>query len=398
MAIFIRLLCCAIPFIFFTGLSNAATTKPYQVRPPLQEYLPVDSSGNILGTRTTYETVATTPNGQQVTRYTTKNTPLSKASLGKMAKGALAGPLGIGITAAIIAADYLIDENTGEISVPSESFNRLGTCSTTATFNPPITQTTFTQCQAQAYSGYAGQLYVQTVNDGAGFCSVYRWVTGTVQPRRYWGIPCTEQSTRIPQTELTTETTPATDSDVGDAIATNDTNSNNKLIPNIIPESIESGRWRDEWPEAVTDSTTINDTLENDIEGATNPTTDPTVTDSSTAAPPPVTVTQPQDSMATEWPLFCDWASYVCDFIDWVKTEPDPPDVPALPVETVEEVEWSSGLGGGSCPANPTFELMGASGEYDLSAICQAATDVFRPLIIFLSLIGAGFTIAGVRR
>ena len=111
----------------------------------------------------------------------------------------------------------------------------------------------------------------------------------------------------------------------------------------------------------------------------------------------------PKDD-GSPWPSFCGWATVVCDFIEWVKT--DEPETPAPEVPWEEETpaqfekKWSSGLGGGSCPSavSVTVSLAGqsASPEFSFEGICQFAT-LMRPVIIALAAIVAGFIIAGVR-
>lgn len=104
----------------------------------------------------------------------------------------------------------------------------------------------------------------------------------------------------------------------------------------------------------------------------------------------------------TEWPGFCDWAPTVCEFVEWM-TKPEPeeeqPEVPwdETPPETVE---WSSGLGAGSCPAPVSFSVtigpVSASPEFELQPICDFGEKI-RPLVIALaSLIGV-FIVGGWR-
>lgn len=104
----------------------------------------------------------------------------------------------------------------------------------------------------------------------------------------------------------------------------------------------------------------------------------------------------------TEWPEFCNWAATVCDFIGWVKTEPDAREEPEIEweEEAPETLQWSSGLGGGSCPSPVVFSvsLAGttASPEFSFSALCEFGT-MMRPVVIVLATIVAGFILAGQR-
>lgn len=102
-----------------------------------------------------------------------------------------------------------------------------------------------------------------------------------------------------------------------------------------------------------------------------------------------------------EGTAFCDYADVVCDFIEWFQEPTDEPEVPDMPVEelALEDIqsEWTSGLGSGSCPANPSTNLLGTVIEYDMSVYCQVATDIIYWLLIFSATITGGFIIAGIR-
>lgn len=106
----------------------------------------------------------------------------------------------------------------------------------------------------------------------------------------------------------------------------------------------------------------------------------------------------------TEFPEFCMWADTVCDFIDWWKQ--DAPEEPTPEVPWQEELPadieqpWSSGLGGGSCPAPHQFSVslggQTANPEFDYTPICSFGSTM-RPVLIAMATIVAGFIIAGVR-
>lgn len=341
----------------------------------------------------TYETKATTSQGQQVSRYTQKNTPLSKASFGKMAKGAMGGPVGIGIAAALVAADYLIDENTGEISKPNEIAQTAGFCSGSLQLIGGFSST-YAECLEYAKtlpSNPATVLYPRSIPTTA-HPNKYRFESASGQIYRYWGVPSTVIATTLPRSDFDSSSSPASDDDVGDAIATYDGPGSSNLPSEVVGDSVRSGRWRDEWPEAVTDSTTINDTLENDIEGATNPNPDQSVTDSNTSTPRPIA-----PSVSEEWPTFCAWATVVCDFIDWVKAEPEFPENPEVPyVDLVEPDGFESGVGSGSCPADNIIVTQFGSVPISWQYPCQLAT-TFRPVVLFFAWIAALYIVVRVR-
>lgn len=102
----------------------------------------------------------------------------------------------------------------------------------------------------------------------------------------------------------------------------------------------------------------------------------------------------------TEWPEFCNWATPVCSFFEWFQEDAEPPEDPVLPTEEVDDVweDWDSGLPNtGACPAPYVTEFMGETIQIPFDDICWGAESVFRPLLISLSLIAAGFILVGAR-
>lgn len=103
------------------------------------------------------------------------------------------------------------------------------------------------------------------------------------------------------------------------------------------------------------------------------------------------TGTSPSTGGATlEFPVFCEWAGIVCDFIDWVKQDEEiPEDEPEKIDESIFDRKFDINFDmGGSCPPNPTwsFEFVGQqwSKEINISSIC----DFFRYIgyaIVFAS-------------
>ncbi len=86
--------------------------------------------------------------------------------------------------------------------------------------------------------------------------------------------------------------------------------------------------------------------------GETGGETDP---DGNTDGQNPDPETNPEPT-PTEWPKFCDWAFPVCDFIEWVKQEPQQEDT-EIDIEEpdVQPTDTSFDFGG-SCPAPFTFK------------------------------------------
>lgn len=135
---------------------------------------------------------------------------------------------------------------------------------------------------------------------------------------------------------------------------------------------------------------------EKTVEGYVYP-TEPTGTitpqpDTGTGTEPGTgTGTSPSTGGATlEFPVFCEWAGIVCDFIDWVKQDEEiPEDEPEKIDESIFDRKFDINFDmGGSCPPNPTwsFEFVGQqwSKEINISSIC----DFFRYIgyaIVFAS-------------
>jgi len=101
-------------------------------------------------------------------------------------------------------------------------------------------------------------------------------------------------------------------------------------------------------------------------------------------------------------PAFCQYAGIVCDLANWIMNEPaNEPTPPQTPVETIDPssltVDWSSGMGSGSCPASTTTPFNGKTIVKDYTDECNAVSTVFKPILIFFSLVGAGFVVAGIK-
>lgn len=101
----------------------------------------------------------------------------------------------------------------------------------------------------------------------------------------------------------------------------------------------------------------------------------------------------------SELPAFCEWAKVVCDFIEWYKDEGEPLEPVELPEADEEDPtqHWSSGQGGGSCPAPQTLTVMGQDLEFSYAPICDFA-DVIRALVLVMSSILAVRILAGAAR
>lgn len=105
----------------------------------------------------------------------------------------------------------------------------------------------------------------------------------------------------------------------------------------------------------------------------------------------------------TEWPGFCEWAETVCQAIEWFRSEDDEYEKPEVPWEDlpVEQQEWSSGIGGGTCPAPVTVSVsvagQSASPQFEMQPVCDFA-NMMRPLVIAIATLIGVYIVAGLRQ
>lgn len=97
-------------------------------------------------------------------------------------------------------------------------------------------------------------------------------------------------------------------------------------------------------------------------------------------------------------PAFCSWAGVVCDFITWMERKPATPQPVQLPVNPAPaSSSWSSGLGGGACPAPYTFSFNNQNFAIDLTPMCNLMTDI-RYLVLAACALIAAFILSGSAR
>jgi len=143
--------------------------------------------------------------------------------------------------------------------------------------------------------------------------------------------------------------------------------------------------------------TIINNNSDTDIENIVNNTyntnTQNTTVTSTTTTDPNTGNTTTE----TQWPGFCEWASIVCDFIDWVREPLQPQQPEEMPKEEIGALQnYGSGLGTGSCPAPTPFGYNGNTFQISYDPACQAMS-YFRPLGLAIASLIAGFILIGHR-
>lgn len=105
---------------------------------------------------------------------------------------------------------------------------------------------------------------------------------------------------------------------------------------------------------------------------------------------------------AADWPLFCEWAPVICDWLEWTKEMPEDMEPEEFPIEelTVADIrkDYNSGLGGGSCPSPVTTSFMGSQIVFSYETACYGARTYFKPVLLMIAGIIAAFIIVGASR
>lgn len=380
----------AIALLFFSVPALSAETRPYMYR--AQQTAQLQELINRGSVPVTYETVATTPTGQQVTRYTTRATAINTARLGSLARSATGGPAVLAATAAFLAYDYFYNESTGdwEIVIPADemTIDSENICSPSTVVGKPSTNdVSFQQCidyilpyaaggSLRTYSRY-------TKNCTSAICTltiIYRQ-TGT-------GSEGQTGSYRYPAPRDVLNPLPSVDTvpdfELGDAVK----NAPPRAVSDILNDPISSGTWPDRWPEMVPTVQDISDNLGHEIEGAPAPVSpDQTIIDGSTARPSG----SDSGSGGVELPPFCDWVpDWLCDLIDL----PEHPEVPFVDIDEPDSFE--SGIGAGQCPADNVVATRFGFVPISWALPCQLA-ETFRPVVLFFAWITALYIVVRVK-
>lgn len=389
---FYSFLLCGV-FLAWPNISHAAETRPLVYRVEQTRMLQdlVDKS-EVLH-KQNYETVATTPAGQQVTRYTTRSTLFSKARLGAMTRGALGGPLGIGITTALVAANFYLDEDSGEITKTTPADTMPSTTGTRCYVDQGTNKGYYYDIYAPACltlifpngtttsGGIQFEYDSYTRSCSSGNCQLTikgRSINYSTTLIYILGNFLYPDTSDVPNPLPVTQ--PASDTDLSTTILNNP-----DLASDILSDSISSGRWPTEWPEAKDTADDISDTLGQDIEGTPAQDYDDTISDGSTVTQPPP---ETESDIEIEFPVFCDWASIVCDFITWMQGEPEYPEDISLPTAEIDldDTNYDSGITVVTCPVPITVHI----NTFDLDLqikwdyLCGLA-EMIRPVVIAFS-------------
>lgn len=167
----------------------------------------------------------------------------------------------------------------------------------------------------------------------------------------------------------------------------------------------------------TTNNTTNNNTTTNNTYNITNITVNnPVSKDDTTASTPASTTTptastpastpKPTDSKPFELPAFCDWAKPVCDFIDWVKADPElegsPVPTDNTPLKNPADFDKDYINVIAQCPDDVESQIpvgnMSFTLRFPMSPLCDFLSTYARPVIILMAYITAALSIGNAFR
>lgn len=348
---------------------------------------PVASAPGGLQTMATYQASgAGAANG-----YYTRPVLVSNNTLAGLAKGMIrrATPVAA-MLAAISAAGWVIDELTGQVMIPASGTQPPPagsevwcTASWGASFNS-------TMCGPSGQSfvgkntGWAGGTYIVTAfiqtDSTFGHLQVNSGQVGGLSVQIHGYNPTTHQWID------STPAQPVPDADLAPIIKEN---------PHLWNDALRNPDGSvNRNPDVMTEADRLRQSLTNP-DPVNNPVPNPQAEwDTGHQGG------NPQNSPTSqEFPAFCQWASVVCNFIDWVKGTDDLGPDTTLPITEVPVAPstWTSGLSGGSCPAPKQLTLSSWSGTVSMQPVCDLAGYI-RPLVILSALLIGAFIIAGANK
>lgn len=321
----------------------------------------------------------------KASRIVKTSVALRAASVGRMVFSAASRvtPYGIALSAALEAYDYFYNDKSGSIEgspsvIPKSEFSKsedMNKCDGERV-----------GCISIGYErvcGYTKTVPFSTSIDGIVInnCTNLKAVDGRFPVKLL--IPTSKTS--FPETAPTSVSIPSSKTVSIDDIGNLFLDKQLPLLQKVINDAVSSGSYAKDWPELAQRIDEIKSALDTPDASTELSTQKPAVENDAPAVEPE------SDS------LFCDWAPKVCAAMDFILEPFAEPVIPEMPVKTVSPVDWDSGLSAGSCPSFPSITLQGQTLTIDTSDICWAASSVFKPILIALSLISAAFILAGVR-
>ncbi|MGQ1325680.1 virulence factor TspB C-terminal domain-related protein [Acinetobacter baumannii] len=204
------------------------------------------------------------------------------------------------------------------------------------------------------------------------------------------------------------------------ALSQNPTTSNPRSIPDAVALDMVLPQAPVEAPKLVDPTLIPSNILPTEVTEAINELNDGLGKDDIYV--PPYVPTAPTDGTATggygdgsislDFPIFCTWASSVCESIDFIKdkvgelsdffkAEPQQDTHLEFPVDTPVNINTDIKFNG-QCPAPLTYEFTYGGqaqsfGIKDFTPFCSMLNDIFKPIVIAVSSFVAVLIIAGVR-
>ncbi|TAA37560.1 hypothetical protein EA656_02515 [Pseudoxanthomonas winnipegensis] len=350
------------------------------------------AGGTVWGTRSEFVALWEGATGGSASQVISRTGALSSTTVGGLARSALKG--GIWGVATSLAVEGIIQGAGWAINELKDQVTSPGSAST-------LSPGSWAYCAAPD-----GTLRCTTTEAGAVAIAsiIFERCTG-LNPNRLpsWSVQCRDGNdqlafqereivTQMPDFGSGTQPTPIADAQLGDEV---------KKHPEVVTDLINDPRTGRPvmTPELVAQINDIRKQLEQ--QHGFDPGND-------VAAPGDVADPDGDGDPATNpdqvspWPSFCGWATTVCDWIGWTKEDPGTPSDAPVPWDESppEPSSWTSGLGGGSCPAPASFTVsigpVSASPTWDYTGICNMA-NLLRPLVIAIALAIAAYIVAGLR-
>ena len=382
--------------LFFTAVVSSVYAAPGSVRVTPTSSVAVTSST----TRTTFE-VATVSLDAVVrqTEYQSRSAALSSRTVGSLARKGLRGgvygiALGLAIEGIIDGAGWAINELKDQVmsgppaptEVPPGGEYYVGS---DGKYYSSSQAAAVGSTSARNNNPYGNVFVFKYMKDCVGGVCKFVMEMTNANDQKFDiedGVSQRFNDSPRPMPVFDTQPHPVSDEELGDAV---------KGSPEVVNDLLTDPRTG--YPIPTPELQKQIDDIKKEVEDREGiPNSDP--------SPSPDMEDDTAKDSQTSWPSFCGWASAVCDFFKWVKTDDPDTKKPETPWEEEDPAQvkqsWSSGLGGGSCPAPVSFTVslagQSATPEFSFSPICQFGT-MMRPVIIALATIIAGFIVGGFR-
>jgi len=341
---------------------------------------------------------ATTSTGAKV--YASRTINISKAAAGGLAKRLAFSPWGLGLSAALLAADYVLNDDgtvSKEIDYPAQdASSSLGGCS-----RGDGTHVTSSQClaQTQGYDNRFGASYVHTMewNAGINFYTIRRTTDAVGYHRGSWN-PGTYIGESPQGSPAYTDTVTPTDSEIYDEIEPSLTDSTLKDLFTDVATGLPSSSVSGTSPAPDT-STSDTDPFSQEADNITNnyntdlssnPTTNPTEINNNSYSNESNVYTQPveeQKSVCEKNPEILGCSKYGNEL---AATE-----IPNVELDfDFTPVIFASSA---SCPVPQVSTYSKGSFSVPTSYLCQFATGISPVVIAVSTVLGIMILTGGIR-